>query len=205
MFCTGFASVQAAGHTFNLSNVASGNWNDQNQRQSNNYQIGKSTERPRVQAAYFVFDLTPAKGKHITSANMLIVGSTDYNVTTVWPGHSGVNFKAGMTPMTVSRNSVSQIMTGNNIASLYHDQCSGSPDNGYGWVPDGLHRGFRFDAWHYESTLGRGNRLQNGVNAGGLFVVWAVDRFGVSQAGENYIWGSTSFNSGNQLQIITSD
>jgi hypothetical protein len=43
------------------------------------------------------------------------------------------------------------------------------------------------------------------VNAGGLFVMFAVDRFDTGNDGANYIWGSTSFNSGNQLQIITSD
>jgi hypothetical protein len=43
------------------------------------------------------------------------------------------------------------------------------------------------------------------VNAGGLFVMFANDRFDNGNDGQNYIWGSTSFTTGNQLQIITSN
>ena len=72
-------------------------------------------------------------------------------------------------------------------------------------MKEGLHTGQRFGAFHYESTGQRGPRLQNAVNAGGLFVMFAADRFDSRNDGENYIWGNTSFNSGNQLQIITSN
>src|SRR6185312_15407638 len=108
--CLGAAGVQAS--TFNLNNLASGNWNDLNQRQANNYQIGFSTERIRSQAAYFEYDLTPAKGKTVTGANLLIIGSTDYDIGAFWPGHAGSPpqhwFKVGIAAMNVSRDSVSQ-------------------------------------------------------------------------------------------------
>ena len=108
--------------------------------------------------------------------------------------------------MDVSKNPVSQITTGNNIRGLYQGQIGNSnSDNGYAWVMDGLHTGQRFDAWHYEGVGRRGPKLQNAVNAGGLFVMWASDRFDNGNDGENYIWGSTAFNAKNQLQIITSD
>ena len=210
LFCFSAASVQAQGGTYNLDNIASGNWNTANVRTSDNYQIGFSTEHPVEQAAYYEFDLTPVQGKTISSANMLIIGSTDYHISTFWPNHPGsppqVWFKVGIVPMTISLNSVDQIVTGNNIPGLYSGQIgSNSKDNGYRWVMDGLHAGARFDAWHYEATSGRGHRLQNAVTAGGLFVMFAADRFDSGNDGENYIWGSTSFDSGNQLQIITSN
>lgn len=208
LLCVGAASAQAAGHTFDLVNIASGNWNNQDSRQSNNYQIGFSKERPHLQAAYFEFNLDPLKGKHVTGANMLIVGSTDFSITTQWPNHPpGPNFKAGMAAMDVRTASVSQITTGNNISNLFVNQCSANRngDGGYAWVPNGLHKGQRFDAFHYESTGKRPPRIQNAVNAGGRFIIWGCDRFDSGARSENYIWGSTSFNSGNQLQITTSD
>jgi hypothetical protein len=208
LLCLGTVGAQAA--TYNLNNIASGNWNDQNARQSNNYQIGFSTERPHIQAAYFEYDLTPARGKHVTGANLLIAGSNDYNITTQWPGHPpGPNFKVGIAAMKISANSVSQIVTGNNIGGLYGNQTSshtgGNPDGGYAWVPNGVHSGVRFDAFHYEGTGKSPPRIQNAVNAGGLFVFWSNDRFDTGAGNENYIWGSTGFHAGNQLQIITSN
>ena len=210
MLCLGATSIQAAGHTYNLPNIASGNWNTNNVRTANNYQLGFSAELPVLQGAYYEFDLTPARGKTITGASLLIIGSTDYHISDVWTGHPAGQtthqFKVGVAAMTVSLNSVSQIVTGNNIARLYHNQVGGpNNDSGYGWVTDGLHPGFRFDAWHYEGTHQRAPRLQNAVNAGGLFVMLVGDRFDSGNDGENYIWGGTSFNAGNQLQIITSN
>ena len=213
MLCLGAASVQAAGHTYNLNNLASGNWNINNVRTANNYQIGFSTEHPAIQAAYFEFDLTPAKGKTVTGANLLITGSTDYHISVFWPKHAGSPpqhwFKVGQAAMNIAKASVSQIVTGNNIANLYHYQCDDNQnaDGGYVWVSDGLHTGVRFDCFHYESLTPPQApvRIQPAVNAGGTFVIWSRDRFDTGNDGENYIWGSTSFQSGNQMQIITSN
>ena len=206
----GASGALAAGHTYNLTNLASGNWNNQNVRTANLYLIGFNVQHPNEQGAYFEFDLTPCQGKTITSANMLVIGSTDYHISDVWTGHPAWTtehqFKVGCAPMSTGSDSVSQIVTANNIANLYHDQVGGpNNDNGYGWVTDGLHPGFRFDAWTYEGRGTRGPRLQNAVNAGGLFVMLMGDRFDSGNDGQNYIWGSTSFNTGNQLQIITSN
>ena len=209
VLCLGITSLQAQ-VTHDLDCLASGNWNTANQRQADIYQIGFSTERPTEQAAYFLYDLTPVQGKTISTANMLIIGSTDYHISTFWPNHPGsppqVWFKVGITPQTVSRNSVDQITNGDNISGLYSGQIgSSNNDNGYRWVTDGLHPGVRFDAWHYESTHQRPPRLQNAVTAGGLFVMWAADRFDNGNDGENYVWGSTVFDSGNQLRIVTTN
>ena len=206
VLCLGAVSVQAA--TFNLNNIASGNWNDQNARTANSYLIGFNAQHPHISAAYFEYNLDPAKGRNVTGANLLIVGSTDYHISTFWPGHAGSPpqnwFKVGTSPQAPGGHNftVSQITTGNNIANLYHYCCTENQngDLGYAWVSDGLHAGQRFDAFHYTNS-----RFQTAVNAGGNYVLWTRDRFDDSNDGQNYIWGSTAFHSGNQLQITTSN
>src|ERR1700733_14765598 len=84
ILCLGAISIQAAGNTYNLTPIASGTWNSAGIRSSANYQIGYSTELPNEQACYFEYNLTPLKGKTVTSANLLIVGSTDYNILSYW-------------------------------------------------------------------------------------------------------------------------
>ena len=210
ILCLGLAGVHAG--TYNIANLsASGNWNINNVRTANSYQIGFSTEHPSIQAAYFEYNMDPVKGKHVTGANLLIIGSTDYHISTFWPGHAGsppqVWFKVGVAAMNTAKATVSQITTGNNIANLYHYQCDANQntDGGYTWVQDGLHTGQRFDAFHYESTGQAPPRIQNAVNAGGNFVMWTCDRFDSGNDGENYIWGNTGFNTSNHFQIITSN
>ncbi len=217
--CVGAVNVFAGGHTYNLTALSSGNWNSAGQRTSSNYQIGYSTQHPNEQAAYFEFDLTPAKGKHITSANMLIPGSTDYTIGSWWPSHSEIAFKVRCAAQCNPAYPISlaEMTTGNNSTSTYVNMSdfNRNPDLGYGWVRDGLHRGFRFDAFHYESVgTGEGGKkvgpwLQNECNAGGRWCMVTYDGYDTNRAGqrpaENYIWGSTSFNHGIQLQLITSN
>lgn len=205
-------NIQAAGHTYHFANLASGNWNKLNQRQANSYQIGFSASRPQTQAAYFEFDLTPAKNKTVTDCNVLIIGSTDYHISDIWTGHppgqTANQFKVGIAPQYPLGHpfSVSQITTGNNIPDLFQQCIStyGNPHLGYRRIADGLHQGTTFDAFHFDSTSGR-QRVQSAVNAGGTYVLWARDEDDNGNDGQNYIWGSTSFNVGNTLNLTTSN
>jgi hypothetical protein len=222
LLCLGAAGAPAA--TFNLTCLNSGNWNSAGVRTSSNYQIGYSVEHPDEQAAYFEFDLTPVKGHTITSANLLIVGSTDYNIESYWPNPDNGNpthiqFKVRCAaqsnpayPITLA-----EMTTGNNSVTTYVNMSdfNRNTDLGYGWVADGLHPGVRFDCFHYEKVgIGEGGKkvgpwLQNECNAGGNWCMVTYDGYDFNQAGqrpaENYIWGSTAFNTGIQLQIITSN
>ena len=222
LLCLGAAGAPAA--TFNLTCLNSGNWNSAGVRTSSNYQIGYSVEHPDEQAAYFEFDLTPVKGHTITSANLLIVGSTDYNIESYWPNPDNGNpthiqFKVRCAaqsnpayPITLA-----EMTTGNNSVTTYVNRSdfNRNTDLGYGWVADGLHPGVRFDCFHYEKVgIGEGGKkvgpwLQNECNAGGNWCMVTYDGYDFNQAGqrpaENYIWGSTAFNTGIQLQIITSN
>ncbi len=220
MLGVGAGNVFAGGHTYNLTCVNSGNWNSAGQRTSSNYQIGYSSEHPNEQAAYFEFDLTPAKGKHITSANLLIPGSTDYSINSWWGSpHNFIAFKVRCNAQCNPAYPVSltQMTTGNNSAATFVNMAdfNRNPDLGYEWVRDGLHRGVRFDCFHYESVgTGEGGKkvgpwLQNECNAGGHWCMVTTDGYDFDRAGhrpaENYIWGNTRFNTGIQLQINTSN
>lgn len=216
VLCLGAASVQAAGHTYTLNNLASGNWNSSNVRTANSYLIGHNTQHPTEQGAYFEYDFTPAKGKTVTSCGLLIAGSTDYSINSYWgnpdngnPTH--IQFKVGSAGMNVAKATVSQITTGNNIANMWHYQCDANQntDGGYDWVANGLHSGLVFDAFHYESTGQAPARIQAAVNAGGDEVIWSNDRYDKDINGNtvpvNYIWGSTGFLAANTCIIHTSN
>jgi hypothetical protein len=189
----------AAATTFHLPSITCGTWNAAGKHTTGSYQIGYSAELPTKQAAYFIFDLTPVKGRVVTANNITIPGTTDFHITGDWPNHPAgapaIQFKAGMTPQNVAANSVSQIVSGNNNASIYknalHEQ-----DLGYGWVPDGLHRGKAFDAFHFNPA-----RLQALVNTGGQVAFWAIDRADINAGSENYIWGTSSCNAGITMNI----
>lgn len=112
---------------------------------------------------------------------------------------------------------LAQMTTGNNSTTTYINMSdfNRNTDLGYGWVANGLHPGTRFDCFHYEAVgTGEGGKkvgpwLQDEVNAGGDWCAVTYDGYDLNQAGqrltENYIWGSTTFQSGNQFQIITSN
>lgn len=193
----GASSAPAA--TFHLAATASGNWNDQGIRTGGNYQIGNSTEHPHQQAAYFAFNLNAVKGRTVTDANVLIPGSTDYTITSIWSGHTPSHqLKVGVAPQ--GPNSVSQITTGNNNKTLYINAADANrnQDLGYNWVVDGLHKGKTFDAFHYNNA-----RFQAAVNRGGAYVLWSCSRVQGPSGAENYIWGNTRFTTAIVLNVTT--
>jgi hypothetical protein len=201
--------------TFHLPALASGNWSSAGVHTVGNYQIGHSVELPHQQAAYFEFNLDPVKGKTLVSANVLIPGSTDYNIEVVYPPKCpGTNvpcFKIGIAPQ--GNLTTDQIVSpsSNHDVNVYLNGAdpNRNQDLGYLWVEDGLHKGVTFDAGHYNPA-----RLQHEMAVGGNWVFWAVDRFdngerdlsnGICPACpggfENYVWGSTSFTTGIVLDI----
>jgi hypothetical protein len=201
--------------TFHLPAIASGTWNSAGIHAIGNYQIGHSTELPHQQAAYFEFNLDPVKGRTLVTANVLIPGSTDYNIEVVYPPKCpGTNvpcFKIGIAPQ--GNLTLDEIVnpTSNHNTNVYVNASDSNrnQDLGYFWVEDGLHKGVTFDAGHYNPA-----RLQHEMNVGGDWVFWAVDRFdsgefdlsnGVCSACpggfENYVWGNTAFTTGIVLNI----
>jgi hypothetical protein len=204
--------------TFQLTALASGNWNSAGVHTIGNYQIGHSNQLPNQQAAYFEFDLTPVQGRSVTDALILIPGSTDYDIGTTYnklsecPAVPAPCFKAGIAAAgTFSTEDVVSPSSNNNTEIyLSGGDSNRDPELGYGWVADGLHLGVEFGA--FTTVVFNENyypaRVQNEVDAGGDWVFWARDDFDAGQSNlsgggacpacpggvENYIWGQTGYN-----------
>jgi hypothetical protein len=201
---TGSVRAQSSTNTtFQLTVLATGNWNSAGVHTLSEYQIGFSTELPNKQVAYFEFDLDPIKGRTVVGNFVRILGSTDYNITTTFTSACGPTapcFKVGIVPQGTF--TVDQIVssTSNNNTNIYlsGNDANRNQDIGYEWVEDGLHPGEQFGGFTYNTQ-----RLQTEVNAGGNWVFWARDEFdgGGGQA-ENYIWGGTSYNTATAM-IVT--
>jgi hypothetical protein len=209
-FGLGAPNVQAQ-YTHYITAITCGNWNDTGLRgsttdgNSTDYQIGYSMQLPNEQAAYYEFDLDPVKGQTVTNCEFLIPGSTDYNVTSQWA--TGVNennlnchqqFKIGVRPQ--GADTLSQILTGNDSTTIYLDgaDANRNQDLGYGWVMEGLHLNRAFGAFTYNTA-----RLQTEVNTGGDWVFWVCDDYDTGAGSENYIWGTTTYNTGLVLEVTT--
>jgi hypothetical protein len=193
-------SVKAASSTtFHLIATTCGTWDSAGHHTVGTYQVGHSKEHPNQSTAYFVFDLTPIQGRKVVGANLTIPGTSDFSITDVWANHTPTHqFKVGIAPQNVGAITLNELEHGNNDSTLFinANDANRNQDLGYGWVQDGLHAGFAFDADHYHPE-----RLQAAVNAGGLFAFWACDRFDSGSTGENYVWGNSTFNHGITLNI----
>lgn len=194
--------------TFQLTALASGNWNSAGVHTVGEYQIGHSTEHPEQQAAYFEFNFDPIKGRTVTGASVLIPGSTDYNIETTYAPRCGTApcFKIGITPQGTETLEDIVSPTSNHSTEIYLSggDANRNQDLGYAWVENGLHKGFEFGAFTYNTA-----RLQDEVNAGGNWVFWGRDDFDNGESNvddgacpdcpggvENYVWGSTAFTTG---------
>jgi hypothetical protein len=207
LLCLGATNIRAQ-NTYNLTCITCGNWNSAGIHDPTTlYQIGYSYTRPNPQIAYFEFDLTPVMGKTVTNAGITIPGSTDYSINSYWVTKSEIAIKVGIRPQSTNYpETLSQILTGNNSTSLYVnvEDPNRNQDLSYDWMTDGFHFGFEFGAFFYNPQ-----RFQAAVTAGGDYILWAVDDDDIEESGatapENYIWGSTSYNTGIILTITTSN
>ncbi|MGA2287142.1 RICIN domain-containing protein [Bradyrhizobium sp.] len=201
---TGLVRAQSATTTtFQLTALASGNWNAAGVHTVSNYQIGYSTEQPNQQVAYFEFDLDPIKGRTVVEASALIPGSTDYSIGSTYAPRCGTApcFKVGIVPQGTSTLAEIVSPTSNNNTNIYTsgNDANRNQDLGYEWVENGLHPGEKFNAFTYNTQ-----RLQAEVNAGGDWVFWGRDAFSTGSA-ENYIWGDTAYNTGIVLIVTVSN
>lgn len=196
-------SVRAASHNHDLVCLSCGTWDSAGHHTVGDYFVGFSVERPNPTAAYFVFDLTPIKGKTVTSVFLTIPGTNDWNFTAIWAGHTPEHqFKLGMAPQNVAHMDVTDITTGNNKKWVYHFAAdpNQNQDLGYNWLVNGLHPGFEFNAFYYNPQ-----RFQTIVNTGGLTTMWACDRYDSGNTGEQYVWGGGVFSKAIVMHVTTSD
>jgi hypothetical protein len=207
--------------TFQLTALASGNWNSAGIHTIGNYQIGHSTQLPNQQVSYFEFNFSSIRGRTVRAGFVLIPGSTDYDIGTTYhpsecPPAPGACFKVGIRPGTDLGYSAAEIV---DASSNHNTALAGAllgnqnQDLGYGWVANGLHLGFEFGAYTFNLS-----QLQDMVTAGGDQVFLGADDFDSGESNlsgggscpacpggfENYIWGSTGYNTG-IIALITVD
>lgn len=196
--------------TFQLTAIASGNWNSAGTHTIGNYQIGHSNQLPNQQISYFEFNFSSIQGRTVQAAFVLVPGSTDYNIeTTYMPPECAAApapcFKVGIRPLQGTGISAAEVVSGGNSVATYNALIGSQNDDlGYDWVSNGLHLGLEFDAYTYNLA-----NLQDEVTAGGDEVFLGADDFDTGESDlsdgdcpacpggfENYLWGSTGYNTG---------
>jgi hypothetical protein len=207
--------------TFQLTALASGNWNSAGVHTIGNYQIGHSNQLPDQQVSYFEFNFSSIQGRTIRAGFVLIPGSTDFDIGTTYhpsecPAAPAPCFKVGIRPGTGLGYSTADIVnaSSNNNRSLANALIGNqNEDLGYGWVANGLHLGVEFGAYTFNLS-----QLQDMLNDGGDEVFLGADDFDSGESNlsgggacpacpggyENYIWGQTGYNTG-IIALITVD
>ena len=180
--------------TLTLVATACGTWNSAGAHADGEYFVGHSTGRPDDTLSYFVFDLTTAAGRTITGASLTIPGTDDWKITVPSSDHTpALQFKLGATPLPAT-SSLARVTGGSDDTSVYSD-VRAEQDLGFDWFPSGSTTN-TYDAFHYDSA-----RLQDAVNAGGAYPIFAVRRFGDGATTEEYFYGGGVCGSGVVLNV----
>jgi hypothetical protein len=159
-----------------------GTWNSLGVHTTGDYFVGHSAARPNDTLSYFVFDLSPVQGKTITAASLTIPGTTDWRITVPEPPPTTVlAFKLGTTPLPASLT-LARVTGGASDPAVYQD-VRAEQDLGFGWFPSASTSN-TCDAFHYDNQ-----RLQRAANAGGMYPLFAVDRFTNMASTEEYLYG----------------
>lgn len=167
--------------TYHLAAQSCGTWDSAGVHTVGEYFVGHSTARPNDTLSYFVFDLTPVRGRTILALSLVLPGTSDWKITVVKPGTSALAFKLGTTPLPSSLT-LSDVTDGGANPSIYADVYD-EQDLGFAWVSSGA-QSFTYDAFFYD-----GARIQAASDAGGLYPMFAVQRFGESATTEDYLYG----------------
>lgn len=168
--------------TYRLAATSCGTWNSLGVHTTGEYFVGHSAARPDDTLSYFVFDLSPIGVKTVVDASLVVPGTSDWKITLPEPGTTALfDFKLGTTPLPASLT-FAQVTGGASDPTVYND-VHAEQDLGFAWVPSGTTTN-TYDAYHYDS-----GRLENAVNAGGLYALFAVERFGGTATTDEYLYG----------------
>jgi len=182
--------------TYTLVATSCGTWNSSGVHTTGEYFVGHSTDRPDETLAYFVFDLTPVAGKTVTDASLTLPGTGDWTITVPDAAHTpALQFKLGATPLPASLT-LAQVTGAGDDTSVYPD-VHAEQDLGFGWVPSGSTTN-TYGAFTYDT-----GRLQSAANAGGLYPIFAVQRFGETATTEEYLYGGSVFGPGIVFDVTT--
>jgi hypothetical protein len=186
--------VTTSAPTYALFATSCGTWNSAGVHTTGEYFVGHSTDRPDDTTAYFVFDLTPIAGKTVTAASLTLPGTSDWKITVADANETpALQFKLGATPLPASLT-LAQVTGGSDDVHVYPDVYA-EQDLGFDWVPSGGTTN-SYAAFYYDKT-----RLQAAVDAGGLYPIFAVQRFAESATTEEYFYGDSVFGPGIVLDV----
>jgi hypothetical protein len=166
--------------TYALPAVTCGTWDSLGAHTVGGYFVGHTTSSPD-DISYFVFDLTAVQGRTVTHASLTIPGTSDWKITVSAPETPPLQFKLGATPLPASVT-MTQVMGGSDDPDVYSD-VHAEQDLGFGWVSSGAAT-TTYGAFTYDT-----GRLQDAVNAGGPYAMFAVERFGETAGTDEYLYG----------------
>jgi hypothetical protein len=199
------ASLHLAGCTYDvplgvvtthpLVAVSCGTWDSLGVHTTGVYFVGHTTAKPDDTISYFVFDLTSVRGLTLTGASLTLPGTADWKITVPAPMTPALQFKMGTTPLPSSLTLAR--VTGASDDTGVYSEVHAEQDLGFGWVSSGSDTN-TYDAFYYGNA-----RLQNAVSAGGLYPIFAVQRFGEAAATDEYLYGGGVFAPGIVLHVTT--
>jgi hypothetical protein len=178
-----------------LAALSCGTWDSLGAHATGVYFVGHTTAQPDDTLSYFVFDLTPVAGLTLTAASLTLPGTADWKITVAGPVTPALQFKLGTTPLPASLTLAR--VTGKSGDTGVYAEVHAEQDLGFGWVSSGSDAN-TYDAFHYD-----GARLQDAVNAGGLYPLFAVQRFGEDAATDEYLYGGGVFGPDIVLHLTT--
>jgi hypothetical protein len=168
--------------SYELPAIGCGTWDSLGTHTTGGYFVGHTLDPSDDTLSYFVFDLTPVEGRTVAAASLAIPGTPDWKITVATTRVTpALQFKLGATPLPASLT-LAQVTNGNDDTSVYNDVLA-EQDLGFGWVPSGSPT-YTYGAFTYNVA-----RLQDAVNAGGDYPMFAVQRFGASASTEQYLYG----------------
>jgi hypothetical protein len=165
-----------------LSATSCGTWDSLGVHTVGGYFVGHTTNKPDNTVAYFVFDLSPVEGRTLTGVSLTIPGTSNWEITVPAPSHRTppLQFKLGVTPLPASLT-LTQVTNGNDDPGIYQ-AVHAEQDLGFGWYPSGATTN-TYGAFTYDTA-----RLQEAVNTGGLYPLFAVQRFGETATTPEYFY-----------------
>jgi hypothetical protein len=167
--------------SYRLAATSCGTWDDVGIHKVGGYFVGHTTDTPDQTLSYFVFDLTPLRGRTVTVALLIIPGTPDWKITVARQSLTPpLQFKLGVTPLPASLT-LTQVTDGNDDPGIYQ-AVHAEQDLGFGWYPSGATTN-AYGAFTYDTV-----RLQDAVNAGGLYPLFAVQRFGETATTPEYFY-----------------
>ena len=169
-----------------------GTWNSAGVHKTGVYFVGHSDTNPDDTVSYFVFDLTPVEGKTLTDATLTIPGTSDWAITVASGATPDLELKLDTRPLPPGLT-LSQVTEGTD-AGVYQAVVA-EEDLGFGYTTSGATTGV-YDAFHYDTA-----RLQNAVNDGGLYPIFAVSTLGPDASTEEYLYGGGVYNQGILLTV----